>query len=82
MTPILQTESAVIGFLPDALSGVVTEKPGGIYELDLTCPVSDPMISSLSIDDEREFKNPRFSEFLFFSIKTHRIGYLPMRCVK
>ena len=50
MTPILQTESAVIGFLPDALSCEVTEERNGVYELTLTYPVSASMFSSLAID--------------------------------
>ncbi len=50
MTPILQTESAVIGFLPDALSCEVTEECNGVYELTLTYPVSAPMFSSLAVD--------------------------------
>lgn len=50
MTPILQTESAVIGFLPDALSCEVAEERNGVYELTLTYPVSGPMFSSLAID--------------------------------
>lgn len=36
MTPILQTESTVIGFLPDALSCVVIEEHNGIYENNTT----------------------------------------------
>ena len=32
MTPILQTESAVIGFLPDALSCEVMEERDGVNE--------------------------------------------------
>ena len=50
MTPILQPESAVIGFLPDALSCEVTEERNGVYELTLTYPVSAPMFSSLAVD--------------------------------
>ncbi len=50
MTPILQTDSTVIGFLPDALSCEVTEERNGVYELTLTYPVSAPMFSSLAVD--------------------------------
>lgn len=50
MIPILQTQSTVLGFLPDALSCTVTEERNGIFELELTYPVSAPMFSSLAVD--------------------------------
>lgn len=50
MTPILQTQTEIMGFLPDALSCTVTEERNGIYELELTYPVSGPMFSYLAVD--------------------------------
>ena len=57
MTPILQTESAVIGFLPDALSCEVTEERNGVNELTLTYPVSAPMFSSLAAKRQTSLYN-------------------------
>ena len=46
MTPFLQTESAVIGFLPDALSCEVMEERDGVYELTLTYPIQRRSMTS------------------------------------
>ena len=40
----------VIGFLADALSCVVTEEPGGVFELSVTYPVTGKMFPEIAIN--------------------------------
>jgi phage minor structural protein len=50
MIPILLSGTAVKGFLAEALACIVTEERNGIFELELTYPVSGLMFSELNID--------------------------------
>ena len=50
MTPILLSGTAVRGFLAEALTCVVTEERNGIFELELTYPVSGLMFPELCAD--------------------------------
>ena len=68
MIPILQTENEIIGFLPNALSCTVTEERNGIFELELTYPVSAPMFSSLAVDKFINAKPNDTSENQLFRI--------------
>lgn len=50
MTPILLSGTTVRGFLAEALTCVVTEERNGVFELELTYPVSGLMFSELCAD--------------------------------
>lgn len=50
MTPILLSGTAVRGFLAETLTCVVTEERNGIFELELTHPVSGLMFPELCAD--------------------------------
>lgn len=50
LIPILMQNDTVVGFLADALSCVVTEEPGGVFELSLTYPVTGKMFPEIAID--------------------------------
>ena len=50
MIPILMQDETTVGFLADALSCVVTEEPGGVFELSLTYPVTGKMFPEIAID--------------------------------
>ena len=50
MTPILLSGSTVRGFLAEALTCIVTEERNGVFELELTYPVSGLMFPELCAD--------------------------------
>ena len=64
----MQNET-VVGFLPDALSCVVTEERNGVFELTLTYPVTGALFDKLQID--RFVKaNPTTPQTCSFSVFT------------
>ena len=83
MTPILLAGDTVKGFLPDATSCTVTEERNGIYELELTYPVSGPVFGELAVDrfikaKPNDTKNPQL--FRIYEITKPIAGVVTVRC--
>lgn len=51
MIPILKDEDTVIGFLRDAISCIVTEERNGIFELQITYPLTGQLVSDIVINN-------------------------------
>lgn len=68
LIPILLSGTTVKGFLPDALTCIVTEERNGVYELSLTYPVTGPMFSELAVDRLIKAKPNDTSELQLFKI--------------
>ena len=68
LIPILLAGSTVKGFLPDALTCIVTEERNGVYELSLTYPVTGQMFSELAVDRFLKAKPNDTSELQLFKI--------------
>ena len=68
MTPILLSGTTVRGFLAEALTCVVTEERNGVFELELTYPVSGLMFPELCADRLIKAKPNDTADCQFFRI--------------